>query len=175
MIIAVYDKQRFTLHLKCRKKWQAVLLIPYVCTLVGVPMSISRSLTLLAVGIGAGVAGTLLVPALMQTRPGFVSTPSVEQREVRNPIGSRQAIVSELNRVGFSCLGAVERNPDGNVDDVISCQDKTPGNSAQLNTASFGLGENASNRDRVVIRVRAFLREGDLKRVYERAAQTALQ
>jgi hypothetical protein len=138
-------------------------------------MSISRSLTLLAVGVGAGVAGTLFVPAFMQTKPGFVSTPSVEQRAVRNPIGSRQAIVNELSRIRFYCTRAVERNPDGNVDDVISCQDKTPGNSTQLNTASFALGENASNRDRVVIRVSAFLNEGDLKRVYERAAQTALQ
>jgi hypothetical protein len=138
-------------------------------------MSISRSLVLVAFGIGAGVAGTLFAPALMQNKPGIISTPSAEERTVRNPLGSRQAVVNELSRVGFFCSRAVERNPDGTVDDTISCQNKAPGNSAQLNIASFKLGENFSNGDKVLLRVSAFLNEGDLKKSYDRATRAALQ
>jgi hypothetical protein len=137
-------------------------------------MSISRSLVLLTVGVGAGVAGTLLVPALMQQRPGFVSTPNVEQRTVRNPLGSRQAVMNELTRRGFSCLKKVERNPDGSTNDTLVCQDQTPGNSTELNTVSNYLGDNA-NGDKVLLQVSAFLNQGDLEKTYQRATQTALQ
>jgi hypothetical protein len=133
-----------------------------------------RYIGLLLIGVAAGVAGTMFWPALMQQKPGAISTPSVEQRNRQNPSMSRQFVVDELARRGYSCRRAINQAPDGSVNDIITCRNTIRGNSETVNTFSYYLGD-APNGDKISLEMSAFLNQGDLERAYQSAVKAALQ